>query len=91
MAKYFINGGCYLGSDNGVFEFDSQEEAEQAAYEMAKEETEAWVGSHGFCDEEPESFDTEKDYEDYVREVVENECDYYAEIYVPSTHDAYMV
>jgi len=59
MEKYLIwCEGIQLGSDESVEEFESQEKAEEAAYEMAYQHLQMYAGLHGIPD------DTEEDLEE---------------------------
>ena len=45
--KYEIFAGVWQAHSHGVEEFDTLEQAEYRAYELAKEEYESYEGSHG--------------------------------------------
>ena len=87
--KYEIFAGVWQAHSHGVEEFDTLEQAEYRAYELAKEEYESYEGSHGIlsydkCVEDAqESWDckdwTADDYYGFYLETIENTITYYVE------------
>jgi len=87
MKAYLAGYGCYL--DNTEFKLLSdlpEEEIIKELYERAIEATNGWVGCHGFADEEYENFDSQEDYEEYVKQAVDENADYYLEEWDEEEH-----
>ena len=95
MEKYFLRYGCYLGMDSIVDEYENEEEALQDAYELAYQSTEGWYGMHGFGMSHEEENDFMEEYgeealSEEVHQIVDNACEWYAELYDPEQHDGYL-
>ena len=84
--RVFVRYGCYLGMDYEVWDVtDSDEVLDKELYQLAYQETEGWVGSHGFAeDEEGEALEGEEGHM-----AVDEACDWGFELYNPKEHDGY--
>ena len=82
--------GCYLGTCYDVAEFPCIEDAERCASDGALEETERWVGMHGFCDFDEEDFESEDEYYAAVEEEIQYAAESYVEEYDPEKHDEFL-
>lgn len=90
MAKYVVHYGCYLSMITSLVETDmTKEQVERNTYEAAYQETSNWEGQHGFLEEsELEEAEEEGcDINDYIREAMEDACEYWVEDYNPEVHD----
>ena len=68
MAYFRINYGCGCGDNEEYMEFDSQQEADEAAYQLAIEDYESYEGLHGIrsmAEIAEEDFEVELDDLDY--------------------------
>ena len=68
MAYFRINYGCGCGDNEEYMEFDSQQEADEAAYQLAIEDYESYEGLHGIrsmAEIAEEDFGVELDELDY--------------------------
>ena len=68
MVYFRITYGCGCGENEEYFEFNSQEEANEAAYQMAIEDYESYEGLHGIrsmAEIAEEDFGIELDELDY--------------------------
>jgi hypothetical protein len=93
MAFYKINYGCGCGDNEEYLEFNSENEANDYAYQLAVEDYESYEGLHGIrsmSEIAQEDFDIELDELDYDTamyidietaycEERENQLSYYAE------------
>ena len=94
MLEYFISYGIGPGMDaTEVIECFSQQEAEDHAYERAKDLYESFAGLHGVMTVEDVAREYEIDdptsseaYETYEQHV-EEQIDYYTQVYDPDEHD----
>jgi len=86
--KFKIYAGCYLdGYDDeskfqDIMDFPSKEAAETHAYELAICMTDDWYGQHGFGQteedfEEDNGYFDPQEYDDMVRQDVENTAEYW--------------
>lgn len=73
--KIWWSAGNQLGEDEEVREFKSEADAEDYAYEQAKESYESYLGLHGIRDAEDIVADGEADDEDEAWEVIKNEME----------------
>lgn len=94
MAKYKLFAGLGGGFGGGKYvcteEFENQEAAELAAYQLAWEEYESYEGLHGLADRDAiiENYEdygldedfTEEDVEEVYRDEVEGWIDCWAEL-----------
>jgi hypothetical protein len=76
--KFVVQWGCYLNRYAGqeIIDADSYDEAIQYAYEAAYQETESWVGMHGFADYDQDEFESEEHYAEQIHEDIENAAQY---------------
>ncbi len=91
MAKYELfagMGGSFGGAEScGVYEYDTAEEANAAAYELAVEEYQSYEGLHGIPSYEDvrreyiEMYGDEDPDEDFVQEYYEEEMSGWIEYY----------
>ena len=68
MAYFRINYGCGCGDNEEYMEFDSEEEANEAAYQLAIENYESYEGLHGIrgmAEIAEEDFEVELDNLEY--------------------------
>ena len=68
MSYFRINYSCGCGENEEYFEFNSQKEADEAAYQLAIEDYESFEGLHGIrsmSEIAEEDFDVQLDELDY--------------------------
>lgn len=96
LKKYFITYGT-LSTEYEIIEAISENEANNYAYEQAKEDYTMYEGYHGVQsrediadEEELDSVEDEEIIEDIYREAVENQISYSAELYDSKKHGDYL-
>lgn len=84
--RFFVRYGCYIQDGAECVEASSKEIAEEYARDQAYQTTDGCVGTHGFADEDPDDFDSEEEYNEYIHEEIEWAVDYVVEPWNEEKH-----